>query len=101
MRIARQLSALCVLLATTACATASVSYSDAAPGAQPVSARSSKLNFLGFTPTSMERLTALRDSLSEQCGGRGVTGVVARTSTVYVLIGSVEKTEVMGYCVDP
>jgi hypothetical protein len=95
------LSGSVLLVAASACATASVSYSDVAPGAQSVSAESSKFNFLGLTPTPMERLTALRDSLNEQCGDGGVTGVVARTSTVYVIIGVIEKTEVTGYCAQP
>lgn len=98
MRMMRQLSGVALLIAASACATASVSYSDVAPGTQPVSAKSSKFNFLGLTPTPMEQLTGLRDELNEQCGGRGVTGMVAKTSTVYAIIGFVEKTEVTGYC---
>lgn len=92
---------LSFLAMASACATASVSYSDVAPGTQPVSAESSKFNFLGLTPTPVEQLQALRDELNEECGGRGVTGIVARTSTVYVIIGVIEKTEVAGYCVQP
>ena len=98
MRFAKQLSALAILVVASACATASVSYSEVRPGQQSVSAESSKFNFLGFTPTPMERLTELRDSLNEQCGNRGVTGIVAKTSTVYVIIGVIEKTQVTGYC---
>ena len=98
MRLAKQLSALAILVVASACATASVSYSDVAPGKQPVSARSSKFNFLGLTPTPMERLTALRDTLTVQCGDRGVTGIVAKTSTIFAIVGVVEKTEVTGYC---
>ena len=101
MRITRRLSALALLGTVSACATVSVSYSDVAVGTQPVSAKSSKLNFLGLTPTPMERLTALRDELNDKCGGRGVTAIVSKTSTVYVIIGVVEKTEVTGYCVQP
>lgn len=98
MRLARQVSGLAIVLAASACATASVSYSDVAPGKQPVAAKSSKFNFLGLTPTPMDRLSALRDSLNTQCGNRGVTGIVAKTSTIYAIIGVVEKTEVTGYC---
>ncbi len=101
MRIMRQLSGAVLLVVASACVTASVSYSDVAPGTQPVSAKSSKFNFLGLTPTSMEKLTALRDSLNEQCGGRGVTGMVAKTSTIYAIVGVVEKTEVTGFCAQP
>jgi hypothetical protein len=43
----------------------------------------------------------LRDSLNTQCGNRGVTGIVAKTSTIYAIIGVVEKTEVTGYCAQP
>ena len=100
MRRARQLASLTLLVAASACATASVSYSDLAPGKKPVSARSSKFNLFGLTPTPMERLSELRDTLNQQCGERGVTGIVARTSTVYVIIGVIEKTEVTGYCAE-
>ena len=99
MSNARLVLSFTFLAAASACATASVSYSDVAPGTQPVAAESSKFNLLGLTPTPVERLRGLRDELNEQCGGRGVTGVVARTSTVYVIIGVIEKTEVAGYCV--
>jgi hypothetical protein len=85
----------------SACATASVSYSDVAPGAQAVSAEASKFNFLGFTPTPIETLYALRDDLRQQCGGRSVTGIVSRSSTIFAIIGFVEKTEVSGYCAQP
>ena len=98
MRIARQMSGLAMLVALSACATARVSYRDVAPGKQPVSAKSSKFNFLGLTPTPMERLTQLRDTLNAQRGDRGVTGIVARTSTVFAIVGVIEKTEVTGYC---
>ena len=91
---------LVLLVVLGACATASVSYSDVAPGSTPVSAESSKFNFLGLTPTSMDQLAELRDELAAQCGDRGVTGVVARSSTVYALIGVIEKTELIGYCTD-
>ena len=101
MRLAKPLTGLALLVAASACATASVSYSNVTPGKQTVSAKSSKFNFLGLTPTPMDRLTALRDSLDQQCGGRGVTGIVAKTSTVYVIIGVIEKTEVTGYCAQP
>ncbi len=101
MRIANQMSCLALLVAASACATASVSYSNVAPGTQPVFAESSKFNVLGLSPTPMERLTELRDSLSDQCGDRGVTGIVAKTSTVFVIIGVIEKTEVTGYCAQP
>jgi hypothetical protein len=97
----RMLGLAGALLSASACATASVSYSEVAPGNQPVFAESSKFNFLGLTPTPMERLAELRDSLSQECGGRGVTAVVAKTSTIYAVIGFVEKTEVMGYCAQP
>jgi len=46
----------------------------------------------------MEQLSALRDQLNDQCEDRGVTGIVAKTSTIYAIIGFVEKTEVSGYC---
>jgi hypothetical protein len=98
MSVARLIVGLTFLAAASACATVSVSYSDVAPGTQPVAAESSKFNFLGLTPTPVARLQGLRDELNEQCGGRGVTGVVARASTVYVIIGVIEKTEVAGYC---
>lgn len=94
----RRLSAFILVAFLSACATASVSYSDVAPGTQPVSADASKFNFLGFTPTPIETINGLRDNLRQQCGGRAVTGVVARSSTVYVIIGVIEKTEVSGYC---
>jgi len=42
---------------------------------------------LGSTPTPMEQLVALGDALDEGCGGGGATGLVAWTSTVFVLIG--------------
>lgn len=100
MRLAKLLSGLLTLVAVSACATASVSYSNVTPGKQPVSAKASKFNVFGLTPTSMERLTELRDQLNEQCGERGVTGIVARSSTIFVLIGVIEKTEVTGYCVE-
>lgn len=87
------------ILSLGACAPTSVSYSDVAPpGARVVFAESSKFNFLGLTPTPIERLTALRDQLNDQCENRGVTGIVAKTSTFYAIIGFVEKTEVSGYC---
>jgi hypothetical protein len=94
-------SALCLaIVALSACATQSVSYSSslAAPGAREVFAESSKFNFLGLTPTPMQQLSALRDQLNDQCENRGVTGIVAKTSTIYAIIGFVEKTEVSGYC---
>lgn len=98
MRIVRPISALAVLALVSACATASVSYSAVAVGTQPVFAESSKFNVFGLTPTPMEQLSAFRDQLNDQCGDRGVTGIVAKTSTVYVIIGFIEKTEVAGYC---
>jgi hypothetical protein len=98
MTIVRQLSGVALLLAATACATASVSYSDVTPGTQSVSAKATKFNILGLTPTPMERLSELRDELKQQCGSRGVTGIVSRSSTIYAIIGVVEKTEVTGYC---
>jgi len=101
MRIVRPSLALVLLVSVSACATASVSYSDVAPGTQPVFAESSRLNFLGLTPTPVERLAELRDALSSQCGDGSVTGIVAKTSTIYVIIGYVEKTELMGYCAEP
>jgi hypothetical protein len=101
MRLAKPLAGLVLLVAASACATASVSYSTVAPGKQPVSAKSSKFNFLGLTPTPMAQLTALRDSLDQQCGSRGVTAIVAKTSTIFVIIGVIEKTEVTGYCAQP
>lgn len=85
-------------LALSACATASISFSDIAPGSEPVTAESSKFNVLGLSPTPIETLHRLRDDLRRQCNGRGVTGVVARTSTIYAIIGVIEKTEVAGYC---
>lgn len=94
----RPLLAFILLASLSACATASVSYSDVAPGTQSVSAEASKFNFLGLTPTPIETLYALRDDLRQQCGGRSVTGVVARSSTVYAIIGFIEKTQVSGYC---
>ena len=101
MRIVPQaVLSLFLLVALGACATASVSYSDIVPGSTPVSAESSKFNFFGLTPTSMERLAELRDDLAAQCGDRSVTGVVARTSTVYAVVGFIEKTELRGYCTD-
>ena len=101
MRTTRQISGLALLLLVSACATASVSYSDIAPGTQPVYAKSSKFNVLGLSPTPIETLSALRDQLTEQCAGRGVTGIVAKTSTVYAIIGVIEKTELAGYCAQP
>ncbi len=98
MRYPLRSSTLLLLAALAGCATASVSYSDVAPGTQMVSAESSKFNVLGLSPTPMERLVELRDSLRAQCGSRGVTGIVAKTSTVYAIIGVVEKTQVTGYC---
>jgi len=87
------------LVALSACATSSVSYSSvAAPGARAVFAESSKFNFLGLTPTPFEQLGALRDQLNDQCENRGVTGIVAKTSTIFAIVGVVEKTEVAGYC---
>ena len=87
------------VFALSACATTSVSYSSVAPpGARAVSAESSKFNFLGLTPTPMEMLIGLRDQLNDQCENGGVTGIVAKTSTIYAIIGFVEKTEVSGYC---
>lgn len=101
MRITRAFLSLAALAVVSACATASVSYSTVASGTQPVFAESSKFNVLGLTPTPMERLSALRDELNDQCGELGVTGIVAKTSTVYVIIGFIEKTEVAGYCARP
>lgn len=101
MSTVSRVSGLVLLLTLSGCATASVSYSDVAPGSQRVSAESSKFNILGLSPTSMETLSELRDSLNEQCDGGGVTGIVARSSTVYAIIGVVEKTEVTGYCAQP
>jgi hypothetical protein len=94
------LFAAALVLSISACATQSVSYSEVAPGTRPVFAESSHFNFLGLTPTSMERLTELRDALRTQCGGGPVTGVVTKTSTIYAIVGVVEKTEVMGYCAE-
>lgn len=98
MKTIRRLLVLSLAVALSACATASVSYSDVAPGSQAVSAEASKFNILGLTPTPLETLNQLRDDLNEQCGGRGVTGIVSRSSTIYAIIGFVEKTEVTGYC---
>lgn len=96
----RLLLTLALSASVAACATASVSYSEVSPGDQPVFAESSKFNFLGLRPTPMERLTELRDELARQCDDRGVTGIVAKTSTINVIIGFIEKTELMGYCAD-
>lgn len=96
--IVKRASSLALIVTAAACATVSVSYSDIAPGTQAVTAESSKFNFLGLTPTPIERIYALRDDLRQQCGGREVTGIVARSSTVYAIIGVVEKTQVAGYC---
>ena len=92
MRIARQMSGLAMLDALSACATARVSYRGVARGKTPVSAQGSKFDFLGVTPTPMERLTQLRDTLNAQCGDRGVTGIVAKTSTVFAIVGVIEAS---------
>jgi len=97
----KRVSLLSSLLVMAGCATASISYSNLAPGGQSVSAETSKFNFLGLTPTPMGELAALRDSLNDQCGDRGVTGIVARSSTIYAVIGVIEKTELRGYCATP
>lgn len=98
MRATRRVLFGFLLLGTTACATASISFSEITAGSRTVQAESSKFNFLGLTPTPTETLHALRDDLVEQCGGGPVTGIVARASTVYVIIGVVEKIELSGLC---
>jgi len=101
MNTSTRASIFTLLLAASACATASVSYSNVAPGTQAVTAEASKFNFLGLTPTPIETIYSLRDSLRQQCGGREVTGIVSRSSTIYAIVGFVEKTEVAGYCAQP
>ena len=101
MRKTIRLLGLALLVLAAGCATASVSYSDVAPGDQRVSAESSKFNVFGLSPTPMETLSELRDSLVEQCGGGGVTGIVSRSSTIYAIIGVIERTELVGHCVQP
>lgn len=83
----------------TACATMGISLSSIEPGTRPVSAQASEINILGLNPISIERINELRDGLLEQCDGGAVTGVVARMSTTYAIIGVIEKVEVSGYCV--
>lgn len=101
MGIVRAASLLVFVLAASACATAGVSYSEIEPGSEEVTATSSRFNVLGLTPTTLEELTALRNELAEQCGGRDVTGLVTRYSTIYAIIGVFEKAEVSGYCAEP
>lgn len=98
MRYPRITAFSLLLPAVAACATASISMSEIDPAGQPVTAEASSFNFLGFNPMPIERLSELRDALSEQCGGSGVTGVVALSSTVYVIVGVIEKIQVSGHC---
>lgn len=70
------------------------------PVGRQVRAEASQFNVFGFTPTSVEQISALRDSLSDQCDGGSVTGIVTQSSTIFVIIGVVEKSEVIGYCVE-
>ena len=87
-----------LLLTVAACSTSSISVSEIEPPGEAVSAEASSFNVLGFNPMPIETLSELRDELNAQCGGRGVTGVVALASTVFAIIGVVEKIEVSGYC---
>ena len=85
-------------LILAACSTSSISVSEIAPPGDAVSAEASSFNVLGFNPMPIETLSELRDDLNEQCGERGVTGVVALASTIFAVIGVVEKIQVSGYC---
>jgi len=98
MRNPRIAASSLLLPMVAACATASISISEIDPAGEPVTAEASSFNFLGFNPMPIERLSELRDDLNQQCGGNGVTGVVALSSTVYVIIGVIEKIQVSGHC---
>lgn len=98
MQGTRLLATISLMMGMTACATMSVSVSNVETRTQPVTAESSVFNVLGLNPTSIERIDRLRDSLNEQCGGRGVTGMVAIMSTTYAVIGTIEKVQLSGYC---
>ena len=95
----KTLFALCTLcLLLTGCATQAVSLSTLDNGGEKVMAEASQFNILGLTPMTLEQATQVLDDLNDQCGGNGVTGVTTKTSSIYAIIGMVEKIEATGYC---
>ena len=97
MKALRTLVILSPLL-LAGCATQAVSLSTLDNAGTSVTAEISKFNILGLTPMPIEIAAELLDDLNEQCGGAGVTGLTTRTSTIYAIIGLIEKVEATGYC---
>lgn len=98
MRTIRKMIALSVIPVASGCATMSVSMSSVDPGGPPVSASASTFNIFGLNPISVDRLNQLRSELIAQCDGDDVTGIITRTSTIYAILGVIEKVEVSGIC---
>ena len=88
---------LCALI-LTGCGAFSVSVSEIENPGEQVSAKTSKFSFLWLTPLNLDDTTELTDQLRKQCGDAGVTGITARASSAWAIIGQVETLELVGYC---
>jgi len=81
-------------------ATQGVSVSSTAKTGKKVTAEASALNFLGFTPLSVEKSEAAVAELQSQCGGAGVTGITSHYTTTWLFIPIKEQIQVTGYCAE-
>jgi hypothetical protein len=98
MRIINVPALLAVTL-VVGCGTNSVTLSTLPePAGRRVTAEVSKFSPLWLSPLSLEKAAELLTDLNDQCGGTGVTGITTRTSITWVVIGQIEKVEVVGYC---
>lgn len=101
MNAIQRTTLLAATLVLSGCAVNGFSMSSVEPQVgREVRAETSVFNVLGFNPTTVEEIDALRASLSEQCGDQGVTGVTTLSWTIFAIIGVVERSQVIGYCVE-
>ena len=99
MNLARQLFAVSAMTVLAGCATNGFTIENIDPPiGREVSAEVSVFNVLGLTPTEIADIENLREELAEQCEGGTVTGIATLSSTVWVVIGVLEKSRVVGYC---
>lgn len=82
------------------CGPVSYSLSEIEEPNEKVSVERSKFSFLWLSPIKMNEASELVDELKAKCDGGQVTGIMARSSAAWAVIGQVEKLELTGYCTD-
>lgn len=63
-----------------------------------VTASVSSMNFLGFTPISIETSSTAIDELAKQCDSGAVTGVSSLAKNTWLFVVVKEEFQVSGYC---